>query len=45
MSEPEPNMNLENSAQVNPNQTWTAKIFSAGAKPEPFICNGSTPCF
>ena len=35
LSEPEPNLNLENSAQVNPNQTWTAKIFWAGAKPEP----------
>ena len=35
LSEPEPNLNLENGAQVNPNQTWTAKIFWAGAKPEP----------
>ena len=35
MSEPEPNLNLENGAQVNPNQTWTAKIFWAGAHPEP----------
>ena len=35
LSEPEPNLNLENGAQVNPNQTWTAKIFSEGAKPEP----------
>jgi len=29
------NLNLENGAQVNPNQTCTAKIFWAGAKPEP----------
>ena len=35
LSEPEPHLNLENGAQVNPNQTWTAKIFWAGAKPEP----------
>ena len=35
MSEPEPNLNLENGAQVNPNQTWTAKTFWAGTKPEP----------
>ena len=35
LSEPEPNLNLENGAQMNPNQTWTAKIFWAGAKPEP----------
>ena len=35
LSEPEPNLNLENGAQVNPNQTWTAKIFWAGTKPEP----------
>ena len=35
LSEPEPNLNLENGAQVNPNQTWTAKIFWAWAKPEP----------
>ena len=35
LSEPEPNLNLKNGAQVNPNQTWTAKIFWAGAKPEP----------
>ena len=35
MSEPEPNLNFENGAPVNPNQTWTAKIFWAGAKPEP----------
>ena len=35
LREPEPNLNLENGAQVNPNQTWTAKIFWAGAKPEP----------
>ena len=35
LSEPEPNLNLENGAQVNPSQTWTAKIFWAGAKPEP----------
>ena len=37
MSEPEPNLNLENGAQVNPNQTWTAKIFWTGAKPEPLF--------
>ena len=35
LSEPEPNLNLENGAPVNPNQTWTAKIFWAGTKPEP----------
>ena len=35
LSEPKPNLNLENDAQVNPNQTWTAKIFWAWAKPEP----------
>ena len=35
LSKPEPNLNLENGAQVNPNRTWTAKIFWAGAKPEP----------
>ena len=35
LSEPEPNLNLENGAQVNPNQTWTAKIFWAETKPEP----------
>ena len=35
LSEPEPNLNLENGAQVNPNRTWTAKIIWAGAKPEP----------
>ena len=35
LSEPEPNLNLENDAQVNPNLTWTTKIFWAGAKPEP----------
>ena len=35
LSEPEPNLNLENGAQVHLNQTWTAKIYWAGAKPEP----------
>ena len=35
LSEPELNLKLENGAQVNPNQTWAAKIFWAGAKPEP----------
>ena len=35
LSEPEPNLNLENGAQVNPNQTWIAKIFWAGAKSKP----------
>ena len=35
LSESEPNLNRENGAQVNPNQTWTAKIFWAEAKSEP----------
>ena len=35
MSEPEPNLNLENGAQVNRTKPEPLKYFLAGTKPEP----------